>query len=337
MRYNLGLVGSLSIAYSIAGATCTIAQACAASAIALHHSQKDLSPPAPLLQGEGLGERSDLRQLAQQTTVRILGENGSGSGAIVSRVGQIYTVVTSWHVVAWGDRYTIMTPDGRRYRVVAPRQLGNTDLAIARFRSGINYQVARISTAPPEVGEPVFAAGFPMYQPGTLITTFDRGIRGFRFTVGEVSLLPSKSLAQGYRLGYTNDIAVGMSGGPIFNSQGLLIGINGRVKNRDPGFGVYAFEDGTEPAPEMLEQMVNSSWGIPISTYLQLVSQQHLHPIGPISPQHRMLGLHEQSLPTQANRAQLPISPQHRMLGLHEQSLPTQAIFPSPRRRTSFV
>ena len=279
MRYNLGLVGSLAIAYSIVGAT---------SAIALHHPEKDLSPPAPLpcegrggqnscpplLAGEGLGERSDLRQLAQQTTVRILGENASGSGAIVGRVGQTYTVVTSWHVVAWGDRYTIIAPDGRRYRVAALRQLGNTDLAIARFRSGISYQVARISTASPVVGEPVFAAGFPMYQPGTLITTFDQGIRGFRFTAGEVSLLPPKSLSQGYRLGYTNDIAVGMSGGPIFNSQGLLIGINGRVKNRDPGFGVYAFEDGTEPAPEMLEQMVNSSWGIPISTYLQLVSMR---------------------------------------------------------------
>ncbi len=278
MRYNLGLVGSLAIAYFLTGAT---------SAIALHHPQKDLSLTLGQPQGQPQGDcpystlcptvlaqRSDLRQLAQQTTVRILGENASGSGAIVGRVGQIYTVVTSWHVVAWGDRYTIITPDGRRYRVVAPRQLGNTDLAIARFRSGISYQVARISTASPVVGEAVFAAGFPMYQPGTLITTFDQGIRGFRFTAGEVSLLPPKSLAQGYRLGYTNDIAVGMSGGPIFNSQGLLIGINGRVKNRDPGFGVYAFEDGTEPEAEMLEQMVNSSWGIPISTYLQLVSMR---------------------------------------------------------------
>ncbi len=67
-------------------------------------------------------------------------------------------------------------------------------------------------------------------------------------------------------------ITVGMSGGPIFNGNGLLIGINGRVKNRDPDFGVYAFEDGSEPSPAMLQQMVNSSWGIPISTYLQFVS-----------------------------------------------------------------
>ena len=215
----------------------------------------------------------NVRRLAQLTTVRILTDSASGSGVIIQRQGQIYKVLTSWHVVAFSDRQTIIAPDGRRYNPVsAPRQLGNTDLAVTQFRSAANYQVARVSSEPVTVGEPVFAAGFPMYQTGTLTTTFDRGIQAFRFTSGEVSLLPPKSLSQGYRLGYTNDIEVGMSGGPIFNANGLLIGINGRVKNRDPDFGVYAFEDGTEPSPAMLEQMVNSSWGIPISTYLQFVS-----------------------------------------------------------------
>lgn len=220
-------------------------------------------------------QSADIQRLAQQITVRIFTAGASGSGAIVQRQGQTYTVLTSWHVLAFSDEHTIVTPDGRRWTPLRqPRQLGNTDLAITQFRSSAAYQVARISTEPVQVGEQVFAAGFPMYQGRTLETTFDLGIRAFRFTRGEVSLLPSKALAQGYRLGYTNDIAVGMSGGPIFNSQGLLIGINGRIKNRDPDFGVYGFEDGTEPSPALLEQMVSSSWGIPISTYLQFVSRR---------------------------------------------------------------
>ncbi|MEA5576608.1 serine protease [Anabaena sp. UHCC 0451] len=216
-------------------------------------------------------ETGNMQKLAQQTTVRILTPNASGSGVIVQRQGQIYTVLTSWHVVAFSDQHTIITPDGRRYTPVSRqlKQLGNTDLAITQFRSNSDYQVASISNQPVLIGEPVFAAGFPMYQEQSLATTFDQGIRGFRFTSGEVSVLPPKSLAQGYRLGYTNNIAVGMSGGPIFNASGLLIGINGRVKNRDPDFGVYAFEDGTEPSPELLAKIVNSSWGIPISSYLQ--------------------------------------------------------------------
>ncbi|MEZ2229784.1 MAG: hypothetical protein ACBR12_15185 [Microcoleus sp.] len=84
-------------------------------------------------------------------------------------------------------------------------------------------------------------------------------------------MLP-KSLTQGYSLGYTNEVKIGMSGSPIFNAKGLLVGINGRGKYRDPNFGVYAFEDGSEPTPELLEKMVKSSWGIPISIYLQLAS-----------------------------------------------------------------
>ncbi|MEA5582757.1 serine protease [Nodularia harveyana UHCC-0300] len=216
-------------------------------------------------------EMGNIQRLAQQTTVRILTPNASGSGVIVQRQGQSYTVLTNWHVVAFSDQHTIITPDGQRYTPVSRqlKQLGNTDLAITQFRSNSSYQVANISYQPVLMGEPVFAAGFPMYQEQSLATTFDQGIRIFRFTSGEVSVLPPKSLAQGYRLGYTNDIAVGMSGGPIFNANGLLIGINGRVKNRDPDFGVYAFEDGTEPSPGLLAQIVNSSWGIPISSYLQ--------------------------------------------------------------------
>jgi len=218
-------------------------------------------------------QSANIERLAKLMTVRILTPNASGSGAIVRRQGQVYTVLTSWHVVAFSQQQTIIAPDGQRYGLLSrPLQLGNADLAIAQFRSFTTYQVAKISTDSLRVGEPVFAAGFPMYRGGSLTTTFEQGIRAFRFTQGVVSVLPQKSLAQGYRLGYTNDIAVGMSGGPIFNSQGLLIGINGRVKNRDPDFGVYAFEDGTEPSGALLEQMINSSWGIPISTYLRFVS-----------------------------------------------------------------
>lgn len=230
------------------------------------------SPPA---------ENTNIQNLARLTTVRILTPTASGSGAIVQRQGQTYTVLTSWHVVGFSNSHTIATPDGQQYSLVgSPRQLGNTDMGIVQFRVGATlggvfpeYQVAPISTQAVVVGEPVFAAGFPMYHKGTLTTTFDLGVRAFRFTTGEVSLLLPKSLYQGYRLGYTNDIEVGMSGGPIFNSRGQIVGINGRVKHRDPDFGVYAFEDGTEPPPEMLEQMVNSSWGIPITTYLQLATR----------------------------------------------------------------
>ncbi len=207
----------------------------------------------------------DVENLARQTTVRIETVKSSGSGTLVRSSGQIYTVLTSWHVVAFdkGDR-TIVTSDGLIHQPLegTVRRLGNTDLAIAQFRSTTNYKIAPISTGSAAVGEPVLLAGFPTdSKAGALTVT-----RGF------VSVLLPKSLPQGYKLGYTNEVKIGMSGGPVFNAKGLLIGINGRGKYRDPGFGVYGFEDGSEPTAELLEKMIKSSWGIPISIYLQFTS-----------------------------------------------------------------
>jgi serine protease Do len=213
-------------------------------------------------------------QLARLTTVRIFTPNASGSGVIIKQEGRTYTILTNWHVVAVQPQ-KIIAPDGQKYRLSGVKQLGNNDLAIASFESDTSYQVVTIKRDAIAVGETVFAAGFPMYQKQgqkqELTTTFDQGLQVFRLTQGVVSVLPPKPLPQGYRLGYTNDIEVGMSGGPILNQQGQLIGVNGRVKNRDPDFGVYGFEDGTEPSGVLLQQMINSSWGIPISTYLHFL------------------------------------------------------------------
>lgn len=232
--------------------------------------------------------RENIQQLATSTTIRILILNSagtvvtSGSGVIVQRLGDVYTALTNLHVLQFADRYIIITPDGLQHSPLPKShtpKFGNNDMAIAMFQSSQSYEVAKIKNAPLQVGDRVFAAGFPIYQDRSLITTFDLGLRAFRFTEGVVSILPAKSLNQGYQLGYSNDIVVGMSGGPIFDAAGFLVGINGRIKNRDPDFGGYTFDDGTEPSPTLLQQMLKASWGVPISTYLQFRSM-HSYGIG---------------------------------------------------------
>jgi serine protease Do len=173
-------------------------------------------------------------------------------------------VLTNWHVVSLGDRIpTVLTPDGRRHATQHIQQIGRADLAIVRFHSGNSYCVATIAPSV-KVGESVYAAGFPMYRSGTVDSTLALGIRNFQMTSGRITLRLLKPLEQGYSLGYSNAVVVGMSGGPVFNAQGQLVGVNGRVKDRDPAFGSYGFEDGTEPDERLLEQMAQSSFGIPI-------------------------------------------------------------------------
>ncbi|MEM9506490.1 MAG: serine protease [Cyanobacteria bacterium P01_E01_bin.35] len=217
----------------------------------------------------------DIYQLAQSSTVRIIQDRAAGTGVIIYQQGDIYTVLTNWHVVGTDEVPQIMTADGQTYSLLQPpQQLGNFDLAIVQFQSLDPHQVATVATKNPEVGEKVYAAGFPLYQQDdSSVNTIAQGIQAFRLTQGEVSLIPPISLPEGYRLGYTNDTEIGMSGGPIFNTKGFLVGVHGRGKYRDPDFGVYTFEDGSEPSPQMLETMIDSSWGIPITTYLQFTDQ----------------------------------------------------------------
>ena len=222
--------------------------------------------------------RTKIQKLATATTVRILifDKSGtvitSGSGVIVGKLENTYRVLTNLHVLQFADRAVILTPDGLQHSLISQShtaKFGDKDMAIAQFQSSQRYEIAQIQREPLQIGDRVFAAGFPIYQDQSLVTTFELGLQAFRLTEGIVSLLPAKSLTQGYQLGYSNDIVVGMSGGPIFDEAGFLVGINGRIKNRDPDFGGYTFDDGTEPSPMLLQQMLKASWGIPITTYLQ--------------------------------------------------------------------
>jgi len=210
----------------------------------------------------------DIYNQSQSLTVRVIKPDSAGSGVIINRRGNTYSVLTNWHVVN-ADNPMILTADDQEHPLSKPpQQLQDVDLALLYFVSEEDYPVATIEVAPPKVGDQVYAAGFPL-QVGGNENSVDLGNKAFLLTVGEISLVPAKSLPLGYQLGYTNKTAIGMSGSPIFNAKGMLVAIHGRGKYRDPGFGVYIFADGTEPTTEQLTQMVRSSWGIPINAYVK--------------------------------------------------------------------
>ena len=210
----------------------------------------------------------DIYQHSQLLTVRVVKADSAGSGVIVNRQGNIYSVLTNWHVVDSSNPLILTADDQEHPLSQPPQQLEDVDLALLQFVSEGEYPVATIEGATPRVGDKVYAAGFPMTV-GDNENSLDLGNKAFLLTEGEISLIPTKSLPLGYQLGYTNETSIGMSGSPIFNIRGMLVAIHGRGKHRDPGFGVYIFDDGTEPSTEQLSQMIQSSWGIPISTYLR--------------------------------------------------------------------
>ena len=215
----------------------------------------------------------------RQISVRILNQENSGSGVLIDHQGQIYTVLTNAHVVAGNHNnlYTALTSDGETYigHLLSSWQPTN-DLALIQFSSNRTYSVAPLASAETlQMGQAVYAAGFPnwhLLSETQLEDTRDVGFQAFQLTVGQIEKVLPKPLAQGYQLGYTNEVVAGMSGGAILNCQGQLIGINGVLKHPPQGIAAYAFADGTAPSEALFQQIESLSWAIPISTIRQILT-----------------------------------------------------------------
>jgi len=225
---------------------------------------------------------SSVAEMAKLVTVRVLNKLGAGSGVIVDRQGQTYTVLTCDHVAnpSPDDRFTVLTPDGQIHSAYRKRlpSLEGVDLALIQFESRTSYRVAALGNSKYlSVGESVYASGFPNYQyqgSNSVEETLNWGLRAYRLTAGTIAmLLSNQSLPRGYQLGYTNDIEPGMSGGPVLDREGRLIGINGRGKHPIQGIDAFTFADGTTPSPELFKRMEALSWAVPISRYVQRSGQ----------------------------------------------------------------
>lgn len=216
--------------------------------------------------------------IAQQVTVRIFTNPGAGSGVLIAHQGQTYTVLTCDHVAnsSTDQTYRILTHDGKIYT----GQRHNTirfqglDVALVQFESLTLYPVVRLGNLDATmVGEPIYIAGFPNYQPrdgNNLDITYDWGIKAFQLSEGSLTMLLSeRSLLRGYQLAYSNETSSGMSGGAVLNQQGELIGIHGRGKPVLQGIEAFQLADGTFPEPILYEQMAQFSWAIPISRIWQ--------------------------------------------------------------------
>ncbi len=233
-----------------------------------------------LVSNGSLGDRvRSVLQIARQVTVRILTNSGSGSGVIIQRRGLTYTILTNYHVVANNPErdYRVLTADGRTHQAqwLSIARFRDLDVALVQFNSPNLYKVVSIGNSNSlSVGNFVYASGFPAWhftKQGNTITsledTRDRGVRAFRLTEGMVQMLSPKALSGGYQIGYSNDVVEGMSGGPVLNYQGELIGISGMLKYPLQGIEAHVFADGTMPSEQLLQQMEALSWAIPVKNF----------------------------------------------------------------------
>ncbi|MFN9176943.1 MAG: serine protease, partial [Dolichospermum sp.] len=110
----------------------------------------------------------EVNDIAKPITVMIGGLDGKGSGVIIAKNGNTYTVLTANHVVkkAGYGLYEIITYDGQKYEMESAQTLGKLDLALVKFTSSKNYPIAKIADSQTiKEGARVYYAGFPANQP----------------------------------------------------------------------------------------------------------------------------------------------------------------------------
>ena len=199
--------------------------------------------------------RQAVAGVAKAISVRIEGAT-QGSGILMKRMGNRYTVLTAWHVVSGhrpGEELDVYTPDGQKHSVEpgSIQNVGQVDMAVLSFTSANQYDVASIGDVQSVgSGDKIWVAGFPAGRGGRL----ENG-------AGKVVANASVSINQGYQLLYTNYTTSGMSGGAVLTSSGQLIGMHGRGE---------IDEELSRRAGEVVKTGVNQ--GIPISYYLQFAN-----------------------------------------------------------------
>ena len=139
---------------------------------------------------------SDIARIAKTITVRIEGAT-QGSGVLVERSDDTYTVLTAWHVLKSnrpGEEVSLFI-NGKQYFHLPSsiQRIGNVDLATIKFSSTNSYNVAKMADIGANaIGTNIFIGGFPL-------TTQSVTSRIFRFLEGRVIAYdPNVQLPNGY-------------------------------------------------------------------------------------------------------------------------------------------
>lgn len=157
--------------------------------------------------------------------------SGIGSGVILSSDG---LVVTNHHVVDGADKLEVKLDDGRMFNAKVLGSDPLTDIALIQLEGAKGLKAATLgSSASMSVGDWVIAIGSPMGLEQTattgIVSAKGRGSLGL-YANSYIDFLQTDA-----------SIAPGSSGGPLFNLNGEVIGINTAVGGglgRGLGFAV---------------------------------------------------------------------------------------------------
>jgi serine protease Do len=167
---------------------------------------------------------------------------GLGSGVIVGADG---TILTNAHLVRDASEVTVKLTDRREFRAKVLGMDASTDIAVLRIDAK-DLPVVRLGNpAKSQVGDWVLAIGSPF--------GFENSV-----TAGIISAKGRSLPGEAYVPFLQTDVALnpGNSGGPLFNLQGEVIGINSQIYSRSGGYQGLSFAIPIDVAQRVRDQIV---------------------------------------------------------------------------------
>ncbi len=193
---------------------------------------------------------------------------GQGSGFFISADGY---AVTNNHVVDGASKVEVTTDDGKSYSAKVIGTDARTDLALIKVEGGSNFQFAKLADGKPRIGDWVLAVGNPFGLGGTV-------------TAGIVSAM-GRDIGNGP---YDDFIQIdapvnkGNSGGPAFNVDGDVVGVNTAIYSPSGGSVGIAFSIPASTVKNVVAQLkdkgsVSRGW---IGVQIQPVTQDIADSLG---------------------------------------------------------
>ena len=197
---------------------------------------EEVSPAVVFIEVEGVAARSGMElpqnmpeELRRRFEDMMPNQDGApqkrgglGSGFIISAEGQI---VTNAHVVDGAETVKVTLADGRKFEATVVGSDPMTDIALLKIEAEVDLPTVDFGTTDGlRVGDEVVAVGNPFGLGGTV-------------TSGIISALKRNINAGPFDDFIQTDAAInrGNSGGPLFNNDGDVIGVNTAIIS--PGGG----------------------------------------------------------------------------------------------------
>jgi len=189
-------------------------------------------------QGQGNGQDQDQDQ-SQGEPLR-----AAGSGFFISADGYI---LTNNHVVENADEITVTTKGDQKLKAKLIGRDAATDLAVVKVEGSHFPYVSFEDRAKPRVGDWVIAVGNPFGLGGTA-------------TAGIVSALARKNVSDSNYVDYMQidaPINRGNSGGPTFDVDGRVVGVNTAIFSPSGGSVGIGFDIPADVAARVSKQLID--------------------------------------------------------------------------------